>query len=281
MSKIKFKKIGSSFNHDGRARTQSVSAFNESSKMLWLDSNSPEKEDFFFYMDDSIIDHGLKTDTNNKYGWLLESRGYIQNTIDKILANLDLIKQHYKYIFTCQLDLVEMGHPFAYVISNGYPWTKKENFHLNHVKDKLISMLVSSNKILSGHHSRINFLNSNRQYLDLYGRGQGNEVVNVEDAMMRYYFTVSMENDCSDAYFTERLTGPMSVGTIPIYQGSKEVVNQYFDTKGVLWADNINLKDLTLDLYKSMMPSIINNFNIVKNDLPLPEDYLLTTYLEK
>lgn len=280
MSKIKFKKIGSTFNHDGRAFKQSVSAFNESNRMLWLDTYSTEKEDFFFYMDNAIIDVGLRSN-DIKYGWLLESRGYIQPVINNILSSLDLIKQHYKYIFTCQLDLVAMGPPFAYVISNGVPWTKKENYHLSHTKEKLISMLVSHNQILSGHHTRIQYLNDNRQYLDLYGRGQGNEVESVEDAFMNYYFTVSMENDYSDAYFTERLTGPMSVGTVPIYQGSKAVVEQYFDSNGVLWADETDLKELTKIKYAEMVPNIINNFNIVKNNLPLPEDYLLTEYLEK
>jgi protein tyrosine phosphatase len=137
-------------------------------------------------------------------------------------------------------------------------------------------MLTSNNYSLPGHVYRINYMNNNKQYLDIFGRGH-NDIQFTDEAFINYMFTVSMENDTSDAYFTERLTSPMTTYTIPIYRGSKAVTEQYFNPKGILWEDEIELKDLNENLYSSMLPYIEENFKLAC-EFPVADDYIAENY---
>jgi len=272
MKKLTMKPIGGCIN-PGINDPVCSSAFNTSKYIQWLPFNYSGEADIEMYIDNGIIE-GLKN-SKQKYGWLLESKQYNLDIIHQICTNLDFFKQHYKYIFTCQMDLVNLGAPFAYTISNAAAWTQKENRKKPN-KTGLISMLTSNNSSLPGHKYRIDYMNKNKQYLDTFGRGH-NEIQFTDEAFLNYMFTVSMENDTSDAYFTERLTSPMTTYTVPIYRGSKAVVEQYFNPKGVLWENEIELKDLNEDLYNSMLPYIEENYKLAC-DFPVADDYIIKNY---
>ena len=274
MNKLKMLPIGGCISP---SKNDSVcsSNMNTSKDIQWLPKNYTGEFDIKMYIDDGILS-GINS-VPDKYGWLLESRGYNQKYIDFIIANFEIIKLNFKYIFTCQMDLVAMGDPFKYTISNGAPWTRMEN-RKKHEKNKNISMLVSSNQVLVGHKHRLDYLNKNKNRLDLYGRGQTNELEITDDAYTKYKFTVSMENDVSDAYFTERLTSPMTTYTVPIYRGSRAVVEQYFNSKGVLFTEDVDLSVCTDSLYTSMLPYIEENFKIAC-EFPTADDYIAETYL--
>jgi hypothetical protein len=274
MSKLKMKPIGGCISPNENDSVCS-SHMNTSKHIQWLPKNYVGDYDFDMYIDGNILS-GLNNNPN-KYGWLLESRGYNQGVIDVILKNLQQFQNNYKFIFTCQMDLVQIGHPFYYAISNAAPWTLSEN-RKRHTKYRMISMLVSKNYTLAGHKYRVEYAVDNKNKLNLYGRGQENEPKITDDAYKNYNFTVSMENDVSDAYFTERLTSPMTTYTVPIYRGSKSVVEQYFNPKGVIFSDNFNLNDCTDDLYNSMMPYIEENFKIAC-EFPVADDYIAENYL--
>jgi hypothetical protein len=92
-------------------------------------------------------------------------------------------------------------------------------------------------------------------------------------------FTVTMENDTTDMYFTERLTNPMSTYTIPIYRGSKKAVEKYFNPKGILFHDEIKLEDLNEDLYNSMLPYAEENFKIAC-EFKVADDYIVENYFQ-
>jgi hypothetical protein len=54
-------------------------------------------------------------------------------------------------------------------------------------------------------------------------------------------FSVAIENDNSDTYFTEKLTDCFVMGTVPVYYGSRKVVEKYFDPTGVIFLEDDNL----------------------------------------
>jgi hypothetical protein len=275
MDKIKLKQYGGSFNaSETDIRFQGVSAYSKPKKAKWLEFSNSEKEDIFFWMNESIIYNVDKG--KNQYGWLLESKDYLTNIIAEILLNLEKYKQAYKYIFTYQLQLVALGDPFKFVLPPAVTWIQPKNRKIWN-KTKMVSMLVSNSNVLTGHNYRLEYLEKNKHLLDAYGRGI-KDILLTDEAMIDYMFHVSMENDIYDAYFTERLTSPMAVGAVPIYRGSKNVVEQYFDPKGVLWEDEIRLEDLNKDLYYTLMPHIKNNFEIAAFDFPTPEDYIVENY---
>ena len=278
MEKITYKCVGGSFNpNPNDPHNLSISTRHTPKYIRWLAKNSHEQADVLFYIDD-----GLQAGLNNnqeKYGMLLEARGYIDRYIDVIKNNMELYCQNYKHIFTYYMDLVELGPPFTYAICGGLPRTELQHRKI-HPKNKLVSMLVSTNSVLPGHIKRLGYLEKYKNHMDVYGRGRATQLVNVEDAYRDYMFSVGMENQIIDAYFTDKITDQMANGCVPIYCGSKWAIEEYFDADGVLWTDNTDIEtDLSKDLYDSMMPHIINNYNIIMNDIPTAEDYIYEHFL--
>ena len=269
------KPIGGCISPQSDTDTVCSSNLNTSKYIQWVPKDYAESVDLELFIDEGIL-HGFNIN-HKKYGWLLESPGYNAYNIQFLRKNLQLAKNNYYKIFTNQIDLLNLGEPFAYTISNASPWTLPEN-RIKHEKTNLTSMLVSNAYVLSGHKYRWDYMNTNRDYLEVFGWGH-NSLKCVDDALIKYMFTVSMENDISDAYFTERLTNPMTTYTVPIYRGSRAVVENYFNPKGVLFHDEIKLEDLTPSLYESMLPYLEENYKIACT-FPIAEDYIFENYFK-
>lgn len=246
----------------------------------WILPNDNRPHEYIIYIDNYIISHGLKKNTHNKIGWLLESPQMNEQLINEIINNLEFYKTHYETIFTCLDYLVEIGEPFKYTISNAAPWILNENRKI-HTKTKLVSMIASTKGWLNGHKKRLQWVNRLESKVDLYGSGRPNMLINKEDGLKDYMFSVSIENDLSDGYFTEKLTDNFVMGTVPIYLGSKKIVEKYFDKRGVIFLeDDPNLETLSKERYNDMIPYIKKNFELAM-DLPIAEDYIYKNYLKK
>ena len=82
---------------------------------------------------------------------------------------------------------------------------------------------------------------------DLFGRST-NPIERKSDALVPYAFSIAMENVVSPIYFTEKLIDCILTGTIPIYHGSRSVLN-YFDERGILFFDSLEeLKEILSNL---------------------------------
>lgn len=277
MKKLKFKIAGTSFQPDDIKNT-SPCAWNIPKYVQWIHRDNPEKEDVFFWSDNNLR-IGLQT-SELKYGWIFESPQYVQEHINHILYNLDEYKRHYKYIFTQQIDLVEMGPPFAFVISQLAPRIQHAKDKQIYQKTKLVSALISTNNVNSGHRRRLQWLSENEKYVDVFGRGRENQTEFSWQSKVDYMFAVEFENIQNDIFVNNQLTNAMACGAVPIYWGSKYGVEQYFDSKGVLWVDEIDVsKDLSPELYYRMMPHIKNNFEIACS-MPTQEDYLVENFFK-
>ena len=51
--------------------------------------------------------------------------------------------------------------------------------------------------------------------------------------------------------------------TIPIYLGTKNIT-KYFNKEGIIFFDNHNFKDLSIDLYKEKIDAVNENYEKVK-----------------
>jgi hypothetical protein len=256
----------------------SSSGYNSPKLVEWVSDKDNTDTPHLIYVDRDMFE-GINNPDPNKMGWVLESREIIPDVIDAILKRPDLFKASYKRIFTCQLELLALGEPFCYVISNAVTWIKPENQKI-HDKTKLVSMIASNKRFCNGHLHRIQWADKLAPYVDLYGSGRPNELINKEDGLVDYMFSVAIENDASDAYFTEKLTDCFATGTVPIYYGSKRVIDEYFDERGVIWLNSTDdIKNLTKEKYYEMMPYIQTNFEASIN-LPTSEDFITYTYLQ-
>ena len=133
---------------------------------------------------------------------------------------------------------------------------------------------------LRGHQNRLEWVEKLKDKVDLFGTGRPNQLNDKEDGLREYMFSVSIENDNSDGYFTEKLTDNFVMGTVPIYWGSRKIVEKYFDPTGVIFLeDDPNLSTLTIEKYQSMIPAIERNFKLAQ-ELPISEDYFFEKYLK-
>jgi small GTP-binding protein len=145
-------------------------------------------------------------------------------------------------------------------------------------KSKLVSMITSNKSFTPQQKERVIFAENNKNNIDVYGRGF-NDIEKKEYGLKDYMFSVCIENSTYDTYFTEKILDCFATGTIPVYKGTKNITN-YFDVEGILFFDDVIIKDLTPELYYSKIEFVKNNFEIVKNFL-IPEDIIYNIIKEK
>lgn len=142
-------------------------------------------------------------------------------------------------------------------------------------------MIASNKGWLRGHQNRLRWVEKLKDKVDLFGTGRPFQLKDKEDGLRDYMFSVAIENDASDTYFTEKLTDCFVMGTVPVYYGSRKVVEKYFDPRGVIFLeDDPDLQTLSKEKYEELMPFIEKNFKSAQK-LPIAEDYIYENYLKK
>jgi hypothetical protein len=274
MDKVKIRKVSDWWGEYDCSSNRNMPKY-----IHWLSRDTQDPHTVSVYVDNYIKDVGFNDPSREKIGWLLESPQMNEGTIKYLVDNLEMTREHYKCIFTCMDSLLELGAPFTYTISNAAPWIWEKN-RMIHPKTKLVSMIASNKGWLRGHQNRLEWVEKLKDKVDLFGTGRPNQLNDKEDGLRDYMFSVSIENDNSDTYFTEKLTDNFVMGTVPVYWGSRKVVEKYFDPTGVIFLeDDPDLSTLTPEKYQSMMPAIERNFKIAM-EMGTSEDYMWENYLK-
>lgn len=143
-----------------------------------------------------------------------------------------------------------------------------ENAFQIYPKTKIVSAISSTKTMVPGHTTRLEFITSIQNKVDLYGRGI-REISSKLDGLKDYMFSVAIENARDINYFTEKLTDCLLTGTIPLYYGCPNV-GDFFDMNGIIIFESIEelhliLDSLTLELYESKLESVRENFKRVFN----------------
>ena len=92
-------------------------------------------------------------------------------------------------------------------------------------------------------------------------------------------FSVVLENDQYDDYFTEKILDCFATGIVPIYWGTKNI-GDYFNTDGIIQVpknvESINslVNSLTPSMYYDRMDAIKDNFERVKR-IQMADDMLV------
>ena len=215
-----------------------------------------------------------KNDGKLKFLWILESKQYDGGTTENAKNNLDRIIETYEQVWTHSDELINLHPVFKWTPAYG---TYIEDFGI-HPKTKLLSMITSDKQTTPQHKFRYKFATDNKDKMDLFGRGF-KEIQKKEEGLNDYMFSVAIENDTYDTYFTEKILDCFATGTIPVYKGTRKVI-EHFNSDGIIFLDDINLGDLTSDLYHSKMESIKDNFERVKS-LDTLDDWIYENYLLK
>lgn len=156
-----------------------------------------------------------------------------------------------------------------------------------HPKSKLCSMTFSNKTMISGHNFRHEIYKGlteeNKKKVDFFGSGAGNYTPEKIETLRDYMFSIVVENNKTDYYFTEKIFDCFATGNVPIFWGCPKI-GDFFDVKGILMfnsVDDLNaiIKNLSPEKYVSMKKEIEHNF-LLSHDFEDPDDIAFFTILD-
>jgi len=257
---------------------------------------SDQKQDIVVHIDRGMFTAPDPLITKDKtFGWVCESRFIVPDVYNFLIHNHKILfNNYYNKIFTCDSELMKLNSNFVYCPNgSNYPWIKKNIWSIYN-KYKLCSMFCSPKLLTQGHvyrHQIARLAIDNG--FDVYGGAHGTQRLIVDQknpwdnkppapwdskfpGLIAYMFSIVIENGVYDSYWTEKITDCFATGTIPVYCGTKKVLD-FFDGDGIIFLEPNKeietIQKLSTDLYNSKISAIKNNFNAVKN-IKLADDYL-------
>jgi hypothetical protein len=244
---------------------------------------------------DNYITNNTVDRVNSKIniGWLCESKSVMPYDIQFINS----VSEKYDYIFTHDRRLIEMNpNKFLFVI----PASWRKHFPDEHVKfyenkNKLISFAFSSKRMTKGHNYRHQLSGILGDKVDQMGTGTNNPFPPLERvlAYKDHMFTLIIENDDYDYYFSEKIIEPFWAGTIPVYWGGSHNDNQIkkvfnIDMDGIITFNTTEelsqiIDSLSPELYQRKLNAVKNNYKIFTDPIYRlgSEEYFYQKYLRK
>ena len=274
--KIKIQAIGAPFD----VQTSSCSDYKPLT-FKWTNDDCPIK----VFIDGAIVP-GMRYEKKpgeKKIAWVCESRSIfhvMHIPLATWAANLAEIASSYDYVFVSDKQWCDRHPNIRYCpAGSNYPWIRipKELPE----KQKLVSMVASPKQFTEGHRFRHRIAEKYKNKLDLFGGACGSQRFGIlsspwehkEITTSPYMFSLVIENDSYETYYTEKLTDCFAAGTIPIYWGSPDI-SKHFNPDGIIrFTENFNISDLTKDLYFSKIDAITENHKIVQQ-MKMADDVL-------
>lgn len=130
------------------------------------------------------------------------------------------------------------------VLSHGFlGWYFNHNWeYLNGLNEEAkkypISCIASNLTKMRGHRIRERFVNTLRSVMpDIHFYGKGIKYLPEKfDGIHPYYYSVAIENNSKDYYFTEKINDCFLAYTVPFYYGCKNI-HKFFPEKSYIWID--------------------------------------------
>lgn len=223
-----------------------------------------------------------------KYGMLTESRTIVPKDYEVFHRNRGLEKE-FRYIFTYDDRILnEIENARFYPVAAGI-WNSEMREGRYREKDRNLSILSSDKVMCELHRFRLELarLCKREGLADTFGRFDGGGYVEkVDETLNSYRFSMIIENDVSDYYFSERLTSCFAAQTVPVYLGARRI-GDFFNTDGMILLGSADLEEAesliaecTRERYEAMLPAVLDNYERVKEYVNM-QDYLYEHYLMK
>lgn len=221
-----------------------------------------------------------------KYGMLTESRVIVPGDYEIFHKHKGLEKD-FKYIFTYDEKILnEIENARFYPVAAGI-WNAELNENLYQSKEKDISILCSDKVMCPLHQFRLELARKckKEQLAQTFGKFDGGSYVkSVDECLDTFRFSIVIENDVSDFYFSERLTSCFAAQTIPVYLGARKI-SEFFNPDGIIFLPGMDLDQAkkilvqcTKETYEERLPAVLDNYNRVQEYLNM-QDYLYEHYL--
>ena len=191
-------------------------------------------------------------------------------TAKRFSSSFDYILSHRNNYFDTSNHL---WYPF------GGSWIKEEDWGLK-LKSQNVSIIGTQKLAAPGHKLRHTAIHLFGDRLDVYGRGY-NPIPSKLPALAPYRYSIIIESQRLDTYFTEKLIDCFSQGTIPLYWGTRKITD-FFDARGMIILDNItdiydHLSELTPSHYDACLPYIRANLETART-YQCAEDWIYNAY---
>ncbi len=221
-----------------------------------------------------------------KYGMLTESRTIAPEDYEVFRRHRG-IERDFRYIFTYDERILnDIENARFYPVAAGI-WNRRMQEDLYRNKDRDLSILSSDKVICDLHRFRLELarLCKREKLADTYGRFDGGGYVeSVDETLDRYRFSLIIENDISDYYFSERLTSCFAAQTIPVYLGARRI-GDFFNTDGMILLEGPDIdavrrriRECTREAYEERLPAVLDNYRRVREYVNM-QDYLYEHYL--
>lgn len=225
-----------------------------------------------------------------KYGMLTESRTIVPQDYEVFHKHKGLEKE-FRYIFSYDDRILnEVGNARFYPICASIWYGREKQFKWDDdaylKKSKGVSIVSSAKKVCHLHNVRIELSQyCKRNHLaDTFGTFDGGENCLIDESLTDYRYSIIIENDISDYFFTEKITNCFAAQTIPVYLGARKI-DQYFNADGIIAVTEKQLTDIesvlkgcTKEAYEEKLPAVLDNYNRAREYVNM-QDYLYEKYL--
>jgi hypothetical protein len=228
----------------------------------------------FAVVTDNSLEDSCVDELRNKVAWLFESPNPKTGFAYKLRKQWKFRK--YQAVFTYDKRLIECGSKFQ-LSTVGGSWIRAKDWQV-YPKHLNLSVLASAKRDLPGHRLRHEIIDRFPDAFDgLFGRPH-RFVEYKLDALKDYRYSLVIENQRLDYYFTEKLIDCFATGTVPVYWGCPGIDN-FFNPDGLIQFREMDelpdiLKKLSEEDYLQRLPAIKENLQRAR-DYRFPEKSLL------
>lgn len=202
-----------------------------------------------------------------------------------------IVQNHhkFKYVLTHNEELIATDPKKFIFYPFGGCWIEPSQRRV-YEKTKNISIISSHKTQAIGHQLRHEIIKKYGHLIDgVYGRGY-TPVENKITALKDYRYSIVIENEKSDTWFTEKLIDCFATGTIPIYWGTDKVINHFYGSGLIMLSNRIDhignvLAEIQTDghaekWYKERLAGVNKNLSLLEV-YAIPEDWLYRNFFNK
>ena len=225
--------------------------------------------------------HGAMLETmgnpKKRFGWLLESSGIVPETY-KIFDLHPGLEKDFDAILTYDDRLLDKLNNAVFMPGCAQLWygvfprdlggggTLDEQGYRH--KTKNISIVSSDKRMCALHNFRIALAKKCKEenLADTFGTFDGGSMIPIADSLANYRYSIAIENEVTDLFFTEKIVNCFASMTVPIYLGARKI-DKFFNPDGIITIsendfDNLPkiLQQCTPNDYIQRLPAIKENF---------------------
>jgi FkbM family methyltransferase len=193
----------------------------------------------------------------NKIALIVEPRSIDKNPY----AEAQINQSKYNLIVSHDKEFIKTIDNGRYAPLGG-TWIKPPDWRCFH-KTKTVSIIASLKNFTRGHklrHEVAHLISENDRYGSAF-----NKINYKLEGLKDYKFTVVIENEKIDGYFTEKLIDALITGTVPIYWGCSDI-GEFFNEAGIITFNTKEDLEKILADQEYLEEFFIKNSSIIKSN---------------